>query len=231
MKSNIEVLLDVAVFQKLKHWVEMATGEVSGLGTVSEVKDKAGNVVQYIIDNIFLLKQRCSSADTVLDDASVGEFLYQMQQKGEDLSCIKLWWHSHGDLNTFWSTTDEENIQRLSNSSSMISLVTNHAGKILTRIDIFKPFHVTVDEVRTDIHLAEEEGLHEFCAKEFVEKVEEAHTFAPMIPSNIPFPGRSPIDDQADELESMFNTGRITMEEYEQRLMGLDILQTEEYCS
>ena len=72
--------------------------------------------------------------------------------------------------------------------------------------------------------------MHEFCAKEFIEKVEEAHTYAPMIPSNIPFPGRSTIDDQADELESMFNTGRITMEEYEQRLMGLEILQTEEYC-
>lgn len=228
MKSTIEVLLDVAVFQKLKHWVALATGEVSGLGTVLEVKDKAGNVVQYIVDNIFLLKQRCTSADTVLDDASVGEFLYQMQQKGEDLSRIKFWWHSHGDLNTFWSTTDEENIQRLANSRSLISLVTNHAGKILTRIDIFKPFHITVDEVCTDIHLAEEAGLYEFCAKEFIDKVEEAHSYVPMMPSSMPFPGRTTIDDQADELESMFNTGRITLEEYEQRLMELQILQTEE---
>ena len=228
MKSTIEVLLDVTVFQKLKHWVGLAVGEVSGLGTVTEVKDKAGNVLQFIVDDIFLLKQHCSSADTVLDDTSVGEFLYQMQQKGEDLSRIKFWWHSHGDLNTFWSTTDEENIQRLSNSSSLISLVTNHKGKILTRIDIFKPFHVTVDEVRTDIHLAEEAGLREFCATEFIDKVEEAHSLTPIVPSNAPFPGRSAVDDRADELESMYNTGRITLEEYDRRLLELQILQAEE---
>jgi proteasome lid subunit RPN8/RPN11 len=170
---NIKVLLTIQAYQKMRHWVNLAKGEVSGLGTVSEVKNQQGKLIHYIIDDIYLLKQESSSADTVLDDSAIATFMIEMAKKKKNLSTIKLWWHSHGNLKTFWSTTDEQCIQNLANSSYMISIVTNKEKQILTRIDIYQPFHVSVNDVPTDMFYPDNGTLSEFCKKEFEQKVNE----------------------------------------------------------
>ncbi len=219
--NKTKVYLSVQAYQKMKIWVQMAQGEISWLGTVSETRSKDGHCEAFLIEDIRLLKQTCSGAHTALDDESVGQFLAEMAKKGEDTSKIKAWIHSHGTLRCFWSNTDEDCISGLANSSYLISLVTNKDGSILARIDIFKPFHVTVNDVTVEVFYAENDQLGEFCRTEFKEKVTESF-FLQAGPTQS-FPGTTDIDQKVEELEEKVSSGRISLEEYQREITKLEL--------
>jgi len=115
--NKTKVYLSIQAYQKMHLWVEMAQGEISWLGSVSELKHPDGSFEAFLIEDIHLLKQTCSSANTVLDDQSVGQFLTEMVIKNQDTSKIKAWLHSHATMQCFWSNIDEECITNLANSS------------------------------------------------------------------------------------------------------------------
>lgn len=238
MSNPIKVLMGITAQQKMKHWINIARGEVSGLGAVEEIRNDRGIITGFIIDEIYLLKQQSGSADTILDDEAVGQFLFEMAKSGGDTSKIKLWWHSHGDLGVFWSTTDEANIQRLANSSYMISIVGNKDRKSLTRIDLYQPFHVTLQDICTELYYPSEPELEVFCKKEFVAKVIEHQFISPSAPSRFiddlvptPFPGRgNHIDAEIARLEELASAGRMSIEEYDDRMAELMLYQQEFEC-
>ena len=220
--NKTKVYLSVQAYQKMKIWVQMAQGEISWLGTVSETRGKDGHLEAFLIEDIHLLKQDCSGAHTALDDESVGQFLAEMVKRGEDTSKIKAWLHSHGSLRCFWSTTDEDCISGLANSSYLISLVTNKDGNILARVDIFKPFHVSVNEVSVEILYPENDQFQEFCKKEFKAKVTES-IFLQAGPTQQSFPGTSEVDQKVEELEEKVSSGRISLDEYQREIAKLDL--------
>lgn len=229
---TIKVLISISAYQKLRYWVNLAKGEVSGLGTVSEVKYANGALSHFMIDDIYLLKQESGSADTHLDDQSIGRFLTDMLNKKQDVSRIKLWWHSHGDFKTFWSATDETCIGNLANSSYMISIVTNKESQMLTRIDLYSPFHVTVDNVSTSLDYSSDPELEEFCKHEFKEKVTERQAIPPAttyldLP---PVDNRYDIDSEMERLENLVSDGRMSVDEYEHRMHELYLLGETEYA-
>lgn len=213
--NTIKVFLSIEAYQKMRYWASMAVGEVSGLGTVTEKRTGKGKVEAYLIDDIFLLSQFSTHANTVLDDNAIGGFLTDLIQRGEDPSRVKLWWHSHGEMNAFWSNTDEQCIHNLANSSYMISLVTNKTMEILTRIDLFHPFHIKLDNIETDIFMPEPEGLQEFCAAEFQSKVIEQIDWA------LPRQER-PDANRYKELDEKVSNGEMSVEQYEHELLMLD---------
>jgi proteasome lid subunit RPN8/RPN11 len=220
--TNAKVFLSIQAYQKIRLWVEMAQGEVSWLGMVSEMKNKSGELQGFLIEDIHLLKQVCSGANTVLDDMAVAGFLTEMAKQGEDTSKIKAWIHSHGELQCFWSGTDEDCISNLANSSYLISIVTNKDGNILARVDIFKPFQVTVNDVKVDIFYPENADLLQFCKTEFKEKVTESAYFIGG-PIHQPFPGASDIDQKVEELEEKVSTGKMSLAEYQHEIAKLEM--------
>ena len=220
--NKTKVNLSVQAYQKMKIWVQMAQGEISWLGTVSESRNKDGQFEAFLIEDIHLLKQVCSGAHTSLDDESVGQFLAEIVRKGEDISKIKAWIHSHGSLKCFWLNTDEDCISGLANSSYLISLVTNKDGNILARIDIFRPFHVTVDNVAVEVFYEEGDQLRDFCTKEFKAKVTESF-FLQAGPVQQSFPGTTEIDQKVEELEEKVSSGRISLEEYQREIAKLEL--------
>ena len=58
--SKTRVYLAVQAFQKLRTWTAMAKGEISWLGTVTEMTDERGKHAAFLIEDIHLLKQVCS---------------------------------------------------------------------------------------------------------------------------------------------------------------------------
>jgi proteasome lid subunit RPN8/RPN11 len=218
--SKPKIYLSIEAYQKMRLWVEMAKGEISWLGSVSEIRDQDNRFEAFLIEDIHLLKQTCSSVNTALDDQSVGQFLTEMVMKNQDTSKIKAWIHSHASMKCFWSNIDEECISNLANSSYVISIVTNKDGDILARVDIFKPFHVTVNEAVVDIYYPADEHLRKLCKKEFKDKVTES-VFIPAGPVTQSFPGSTDIDRRIEELEERVSSGRISMEEYQQEITEL----------
>jgi len=171
--QQLKVYIDAMAKEKISHWVALAKGEVSGLGLVSEVRDDKGVLTGLFVEDVFLVKQSSSSASTELEDCAVSATLVELDSKGVDVGLIKLWWHSHGDLGVFWSTTDEECASGLANSRYFISIVVNKKGDLKCRVDLYDPIRVVLDEVPIET-VFPNFGLLEKCTAEFKEKVTEA---------------------------------------------------------
>ena len=165
------VLMAPAAEQKIRHWVQLARGEVSGLGTV--VPQNRG----LLIEQVYLLEQQCTGSHTELDDEAVAALLVELDAMGVDTGTVRFWWHSHGTMQAFWSGTDDECIEGLGNDSYMVSLVTNKRRQDRIRVDQYTPLRLTIDEVPLQLHL-EDLGLFDACEAEFREKVEEIQLMA-----------------------------------------------------
>lgn len=146
--------------------------EISGLGTV-ELNDFG----ELEVADIYLLDQEVSSGDTTLNVDSVAQFMVEAPDKGIDLSKVRLWWHSHAAIATYWSSTDEATISSFNQAPWFVSIVGNHAGDYLARLDLFPqesvPVRLAQPAVLTTVHPQKEV---ERARSEIAEHVSKAPT-------------------------------------------------------
>jgi len=132
--------IDPVCAKKIKYWTEAATGEVSGLGIVEEENGKT------VVREVFILDQEASGSETELKPEAVAKLMTDLMQEGKDPGKLKFWWHSHVDMGCFWSGTDDECAETLSNEFAF-STVVNKRGESRTRLDIYDPFRITIDNL------------------------------------------------------------------------------------
>ena len=176
MKINArapDVYVDAEAMAKIRAWTYHAEGEVSGLGLV-ETNIEDGRLVSVEVVDVFILKQECSGASTELDQQDIARLLCELEREGK-ADQLKLWWHSHADLQVFWSNTDDQNIERLRTADYVLSIVTNRSWDLLARIDWFSPVEVTLDDLPVHILLQEADGLHDRCREDVEKLVSEVH--------------------------------------------------------
>lgn len=134
------VIMNYLIFQKIKCFVDLCDHEISGFGII----ERAGN--DFIVSDVFLLEQT-TAADSLhvdMDSKALNLFIYEMVKKGGDPSEVRFQWHSHADGQTFFSSEDISTIAGYMNDF-MISLVMNKSGKYKCRLDLFKPFHLSLE--------------------------------------------------------------------------------------
>jgi hypothetical protein len=151
--------------KRVMYYARAADGEVSGLGTI--VKDPTG---RYIVDDVYLLEQESSAADTELNPESISKLMTDMMKKNEDPSRLKFWWHSHASMGVFWSGTDDTCAETLSREFAF-SLVVNKAGEKLCRLDIYNPIRITFNHIKLEEIAEEDKDLKTMCELEVKEKV------------------------------------------------------------
>jgi len=134
----MKLILSKGVAEKLSLYVAECPGEVSGLGEVELV----GGDVR--VTKLHLLKQVATQAATDLDQGAVAELMCDLLRKGVDTGNLRLWWHSHGGMDTFWSTTDDKTCGMLS-GAWMVAVVTNKQGKFLARMELREPFNLSAE--------------------------------------------------------------------------------------
>lgn len=117
--------------------------EVSGLGDVVKVKNG------FEIVKLRFFEQECTASETEIKPEQLDLLGREANERGEDLSSMRLWWHSHAKMSTFWSGQDESCIKSLLSAFEdyLISIVVNHAGDLLCRMDFVKPIGITVNHV------------------------------------------------------------------------------------
>lgn len=120
---------------KLDAYIDAVTTEISGLGK-AVVRDKA-----IYIEDIYLLKQESGGSDTDLDQQAIAEFMMELMEKGEDIASLKVWWHSHANMNVFWSGTDSDTAKKFGNGW-MVSVVGNRRGEYKCRLDVYDPIYI-----------------------------------------------------------------------------------------
>lgn len=233
--ENFRLFLLPEVEERIRHYVALAGGEVSGLGLAEEVDGG------FLVTDVFLPRQECTPGGTELDQEWVAALLVTLEEEGRDSGGLKFWWHSHGNMGVFWSQTDEECIGGLANDNYFLSLVTNKAGDLLARLDLFGPVRVVVDQVPVVVR-GRDAGLLEACRREFEERVKELPgplACSPQLPLRERFGheddmfldhwAAADFNDagpflQVEELEALFSEGEITWEEYCKRLKSLEAI-------
>ena len=106
--------------------------EIGGLGTVAADADGL------LITDVFLLAQRVSASDTELDTEALFDFLARHVAEGGDPAQVRLWWHSHADLDVVWSETDRTTIRSLP-GDFWVALLVNRRGEVVCRLDASLP--------------------------------------------------------------------------------------------
>jgi hypothetical protein len=154
--------------QKLDIYVELVNGEVSGLGRVEVWKDN------FYIEDIYLLKQESSGAETILEPEAVAVFMNDIIA-AEDVAPeeIKLAWHSHANMGVFWSRQDDETA-RVFGNGWMLNLVVNKKGEHKCRLSVYEPVLILQDNLALEIfYPAPSQELIESLKEEVKLKVKE----------------------------------------------------------
>lgn len=160
-----KVRITESAWKLLRAFIQACPKEVGGIGTVTAEED------ELIVREVFLIGQEASAGDFEIDPQALGQFLNEWIRQGRDTSELKFWWHSHADMNTFWSAVDEDTMQRLAGDSYLVSLVGNRKGEHRTCLTLMHPLHITVDDIRIDVIEELHPELVEWAEAEVQDKV------------------------------------------------------------
>lgn len=216
------VLIEPDVKDKIRQWVGIAKGEVSGLGLV----EQDGST--FLITEVFLPFQSCGSADTVIEPEQVAKLMLEVEAQGHDPAQLKFWWHSHANMQVFWSTTDTGMISKFHPSDFFLSSVFNKQGEVLTRLDFIHPFRISFQDLALQVNVPDY-GQRDLCLALFSERVKESvftsygtHDFFPPAYQQ---QSRIPVDEfEREELINAYCRGELDWAEAEALLEqeGLD---------
>lgn len=162
-----EIRIRRRALDKLRLYAERCPVEIGGLGTVTE--DAEG----LLITDVVLLAQKVSVWDTELDAEALFDFLDHLVASGGDAAGVRLWWHSHADLDPIWSDTDCATIANLP-GDFWVALLVNRRGEFACRLDAFAPQRQTWDLPLTEVLDGDDrdlETLRGSIDREILEKV------------------------------------------------------------
>lgn len=114
----MEIQISREVFAKVMHWVNKSNDEVSGFGKV--IHHAETGVFEVV--EAYLLKQRNGAVHTDIDGQSLAKLMYTSKDAPGEL---KWWWHSHVNMQVFWSGTDTATIRELGGQGWIIATVFN----------------------------------------------------------------------------------------------------------
>ncbi len=128
------VVVSLAAIKKIECFVRLASGEINGLGKITQTEN-------LLITDVFTLPENVDlwSADYT---EAYNDFLTDFVANGGDPAELRFQWHSHGDITTFFSEEDSETI-RNSLADWRLSLVINKKRDYLCQLDIFRPFRLS----------------------------------------------------------------------------------------
>lgn len=158
-----KVIIGRDAYDKIMHYVHKADFEVSGLGVV-EVIDNVP-----VITDIMLLEQEGSAAETELDADSINKALYEHHKSGEDGE-IKFWWHSHVNMEVFWSGTDMKTIEQLTQNGWFIHGVFNKKNESKFAATSKEPFELFIDNIELEI---DESYTNSVAKAKLIDKIAE----------------------------------------------------------
>ncbi len=164
-ESKPIVFISFAAKQKLDYYVSCTQGEISGFGLVEEIGDN------FLITDVFILPQECTSISTVIEGVHVARLIRELDAKGVDVSKLKLWWHSHFDFPTYWSSIDVETINEFNDRRWMVHVVVNQLHDYQVRLDEYKPRRQTIGNLKFVVHTDTDSELKKKIADEVAEKV------------------------------------------------------------
>ncbi len=164
IENQPRVLFKLKPATMIHYFTSLRAGEINGLGLVEKQEN------DFLIPEVFVLDQEANEAEANMNGLAFNRFVGQC----EDPSKILLQWHSHDDGTVFWSPhKDIPTIKRwLQLGDFLISMVVNKQGDCLCRLDLSKPFRLSVKvPVFVVVPFKADQEILSFCKGEIGAKV------------------------------------------------------------
>lgn len=145
---------------RMRFFVDLYDTEVGGFATA--MYDADSNSL--IVSEPFLIPQEVSAGEVSYDDSGLAFAIERFGDKLDDPKFMAVAWHSHVNMDTFWSTTDEDLIERYAKAGikKLMCIVMNKKQKYKCRVDFFDVMHhgmvipqVTQDGLKIDFDPAD----------------------------------------------------------------------------
>lgn len=142
--DEIEVVIAPEVYQKVMYWVNKSRIEISGFGKVEF------NGTQLLVTQAYLLDQENTAASTDINADAMAKLMFESK---DDAGHLNWWWHSHVNMDVFWSGTDRSTIRQVGEQGWCLATVFNKKNEMRSAYyqkgDGFLP-EVFIDELETD---------------------------------------------------------------------------------
>ena len=115
------LILPTNVHNEIMYYVRKCKTEVSGMGRMVITKDG-----DFLVNKIYLLEQEVGAAHTDIDAEAIAKLLFDTRDDEGDLL---YWWHSHVDMQAFWSATDLATIKAMGANGLCVASVFNKRGE------------------------------------------------------------------------------------------------------
>ena len=152
--------IEHSVYDKIQYWIDKTNIEVSGLGRI--IYDAECHVWRVV--SAYLVDQVNSAADTELNAEAIGRLMFETK---DDPGQLNWWWHSHHDMDVFWSSTDIAAIEELGQHGFFTATVFNKRRQSLSCAYQNVPFRMFSNELDFEVlsRTANKEWDNEFDEK------------------------------------------------------------------
>ena len=182
---NFKLNIPKDVYDKVMYFVHKADFEVSGFGKI--VYDEQTR--EFTVKSVHLLEQEGTATTTDIDPISLMKLQKELaNEEGE----LRWWWHSHVNMNVFWSGTDTATIKDIGRHGWLVATVFNKKEEMRTAVcyrsenNLFGHNVTLVDEVETILTNYYPDGLIEQWDQEFDANVKRANSFNHTMGFNTP---------------------------------------------
>lgn len=130
-----KLAIPINIFEKIRALTLEAEGEISGFGRsviVSEGLSKTGATL--LIKEFDVFNQECMSVHTTLNKEDLTQMYVGVARSGGKPEQWNFWWHSHVEMDTSFSATDDTTMKNLTKpkngqaGSLLVALCTNKFG-------------------------------------------------------------------------------------------------------
>jgi len=139
-----KIVIGRDAFEDIMYYVNRTNFEISGFGAV-EVIDGVPTVT-----SIYIMDQENSMAETEIDGSSLAKVEAEHIMSGKPGE-LRFWWHSHVNMDVFWSTTDMKAIEMLTENGWFIHGVFNKKDEVRCAYSNNEPVSVFVDDIELEI--------------------------------------------------------------------------------
>ena len=169
------------VYEKVMYWVRASELEVSGMGKV--IYHPATQVFEVV--EAYLLDQEVGAAHTDIDAAAMGKLMYESHKEPGKLAW---WWHSHVNMQAFWSGTDTQTIRTFGQQGWCVATVFNKRSEsrsaVCYRVEspTFGVESILLDDVKASVAQKQDERFAVWQAElntKVREKVYTPQSFVP----------------------------------------------------
>jgi len=168
----MKLIIPKEIEAKIHAYVMSVPSEIAGMGKIAVSPDGSTTTVE----EVMIYEQEVTGATADLSPQAIAKWQSELVKSGGSPKHWKLWWHSHANMQAFFSGTDTDTMDRQTEGDWMISLVVNKRREREARLDLYRPFRMYMEKIHVQIG-TEAETAYQVpadIAEEVARKVKQA---------------------------------------------------------